>query len=141
MMSVIRLRVVCAAILLTAAGCSGDQKAFPVRGQLSFEGKPMAGALIIFHSADPSQKLLVMARANAEGVYELSTSGTPGGAPPGEYKVTITWEEFARPGTEDNPNTPGTGKDRLRGAYAGVDKTLLRATVERKDNTIDFKLP
>jgi hypothetical protein len=133
-----RLLAVVAA--LAAAGCSKGPDVFAVHGRVAYEGKPMDGALVIFRPS-VSERTLVMARANANGEYTLATSGVQEGVSPGEYRVTITWEKFARPGTEENPNTPGTGVDRLNGKYADVNKTPLKATVEAKDNTINFELP
>jgi hypothetical protein len=127
-------------VVLAAIGCSKGPDVFAVHGRVAYEGKPMNRALVIFRPT-VSERTLVMARANANGEYTLATSGVQGGVSPGEYRVTITWEQFSRPGTEENPNTPGTGTDRLNGKYADINKTPLRATVEAKDNTINFELP
>ena len=133
--------------LLALFGCGGGSieppKTVLVSGTVVKAKKGVDGVRLTFHpqfDAGPI-KWLPSATTDKGGKFALSTGAPNNGAPPGEYKVTITWEEFARPGTEDSPNTPGTGKDRLRGAYASAEKTPLRATVEAKDNTIDFKLP
>jgi len=59
------------------------------------------------------------------------------GAPAGEYKVIIKWPAPAMAGAEDREGRgPKLGPDRLKGKYYDLDKTSLKATVEKRSNEI-----
>jgi hypothetical protein len=114
---------------------------------VTFENKPMAGAVITFHSADPKDRSTpAHATADAEGRYTLHTYRPDDGAPAGDHIVTIYWPA-PRPkgaGKEASPDA-GAGVmptiDRLRGKYNTAGNSPLRATVEPRDNEINFNLP
>ncbi len=85
-------------------GChkSNSRPVFPVRGQFVFQGRPLAGAFVVFHPLDGSEPLTVEPRAHTgqDGRFVLTTYATGDGAPAGEYAVTVQWPE-ERPGEED----------------------------------------
>ncbi len=127
---------------MVLAGCSdlrpkGALPVFPVSGLVSYEGKPMAGAIVTFYRRD--SKMTAQGIADEEGMYFLTTYLTEDGAAAGDYAVTIYWpaESSHAPDDPDPPLAP----DRLQQVYAVAKTTTLRATVQAEDNSIDFILP
>src|SRR5437879_271898 len=79
---------------LMIGGCSrnaGD--ATPVVGQLTVDGKPASAAVVTFHpvSATNPDAPRPTGRVDSEGRFQLTSSAAGDGAPPGDYKVTVTW--------------------------------------------------
>jgi hypothetical protein len=65
------------ALLLAGAGCSG-QKRLTINGSLSYEGHPVASAMVKFYSQD-----------HVEMAYVRDGSFTITDVPPGEVKVAV----------------------------------------------------
>lgn len=139
-----------ALIVLVAAGCADAPKektVYRVHGRLTFEGKPMAKAMISFYSLDGDRSTPAHGTADEQGRYALQTYRAADGCPVGEYVVTIYWpaprprpaakDEFIDPVDADQMNTT----DRLKNQYSQAGVSRLRARVEARDNEIDFKLP
>lgn len=139
------------AAAVAATGCSGkpgEKPVFPVRGRVTFENKPMAKALVSFHSADPADRSTpAHATADDQGNYVLHTYRADDGAPAGDYIVTVYWPaprpraapkgEYVDPVDADQLNTV----DRLKNQYSTVAVSKLRAKVEPRDNEVNFNLP
>ena len=121
------------AVLASSCG-AGRKPVFPVRGQvLDAQGKPAAGALVIFHpvQADPKGPLKPVGHADENGRFTLTTYKEGDGAPAGEYVITLTW-----PRPKKTPFDP-EGGDQLQGRYANPDRSNFRFTVENKpDNEV-----
>jgi hypothetical protein len=138
---------VLAAVTCLAAGCSDARlkDALPVhkvRGQLTYQGKPMAGAIVTYFPAgtDKFPSVTPTATADDKGRYQLTTYFTGDGAPAGDYVVTVYWPQAGvkpPPGDPDPPPPP----DRLKKVYADAKTTKLRAAVRAQENSIDFQLP
>ncbi len=129
-------------VMLMTVGCNEAEETdlvpvHPVSGQVKFQGKPMAHAVITFVPASDS---LVIgssrphATADEDGRYELTTISPGDGAPIGDYKVTIYWPETW---SEDADPLP---PDRLGNAYADADSTSLTAKVQTGVNEKNFDL-
>jgi hypothetical protein len=123
--------------LLALAGCGG-LKLVPVSGKVTLNGKPLSGGGVSF-SPDASRgnkaRVSCLGRINAQGHYELSTSGVKGsdsgkGAPLGWYKVTLV------------TTLPGSPEISLPGKYLDPDKTPLSVEVVAKPEPgrYDFEL-
>lgn len=122
-----RLVLGIAAAVLVAAGCSGANKAYPVKGMVSLDGQPateLAGGTVTFNSTALHQSASGSIRP--DGTFELS-------AAPGKYQVTVS-----------PPETPPTGE---RGRPANAPNVVsfespknLEVTVERRDNDIPITL-
>jgi hypothetical protein len=76
--------------LALVTGCSA--KPVPTKGVVIFKEKPLANATVVFHSQEPDGKSAT-GQTDAQGQFELTTSTLKDGAMPGEYKVTIQYQE------------------------------------------------
>lgn len=147
----VRTAALCGLALAVVGGCSRGPKekaVYKVRGRVAYEGTPMAGAVLTFHSADAKDRTTpAHATADADGRYDLYTYRPGDGAPAGDQIVTIYWPgprpKAAPKGVTADADDPGAMStvDKLDGRYATVGASKLRATVAPKDNEIDFTLP
>lgn len=109
----------------------------PVRGRIYYNGKPAAGAQIVFHYVDMKSKALRRGgdgTADAEGAFTISTYASNDGAPPGEYLVAITWHDWP------NPAQRGDGPNKLPARYAKPTTSGLTADVKVGSNDFLFDL-
>ena len=120
------MRTVVASIgaLFVSLGCSGapdDRPAvFPVTGIITYKGKPVAGALVTFSSANSPRSASSM--TNTYGEYSLSTFNSDDGAVVGEHQVIVT--KSASSASSSDPTTgtiPDISKG-LPGGYPTADK-------------------
>ncbi|QDU23681.1 hypothetical protein [Urbifossiella limnaea] len=105
----------------------GPRPEYPVRGHVFVNGRPAAGAVVVFHPAhDPSGRAGPRPRAvvRDDGSFGLPTAELPGGAPAGNYVVTVVWQ----PG--------GVGEDRLGGRYADPAHARLTTAVLKGPNDL-----
>src|SRR5262249_19416603 len=105
---------------------------YPVRGKVLFKGQPAARAEVRFHPVTPSEKgnLYPAAKVETDGSFALTTYENKDGAPPGEYTVTIRWDE---PSTKDEATPP----DRLKGRYSDPKKSPWRIQVREGANDLE----
>jgi hypothetical protein len=139
----LRTRGVALAALLVAAlaGCGG-KGITPVRGVVTLEGQPVAGATVLFMPEDENEGHPATGFTSSDGTFQLMTYKANDGALPGTYHVLIRKTEAA----QDQYAAERTAKERAKGkfedkvahknqkaelpeAYARFDKTPLRCTV------------
>ena len=130
------------AIVLSAAvsifGCSkapvdNHKPVFPVRGKVTFQGKPAKGVFVLFvPSNEPAENPDPRPRAEVgdDGSFLLSTYGDNDGAPAGNYTVAMNWPGGVLPDGREEP------PDKLLGRYADPTKSMLRATVKEGPNEL-----
>ncbi|MCC6123996.1 MAG: hypothetical protein IT426_03465 [Pirellulales bacterium] len=124
--------------LMTGCG-NEDLPVYPVAGGVRFQGKPAAGAEVIFHPLSGPAKgtrLRPNGRADEFGKFALGTYRAGDGAPAGEYRIGVVWPgplPNAAPG--DSEASHG-GPDRLRGRYGDPEKSGLKATVSDSNNEL-----
>jgi hypothetical protein len=97
-----------ASILLTApllaGGCgkAGQERipVVPVDGAVTFDGKPLPGAMIVLHPKNGGATTAPTPRAQVEkdGSFRFTTYDGGDGAPPGEYVATIAWYKLVKQG-------------------------------------------
>jgi hypothetical protein len=121
-----------ACLLLTSCGQQRYEAVplFPAKGSVLFRGEPASGVVVRLHPLappDPST-LFPAAKTGADGSFELTTYENNDGAPPGEYAVTIRWEE--------NTAVEGELVDRLKGRYANPKKSPWHIRVEKGLNEL-----
>jgi hypothetical protein len=95
-------------LALAGPGCGGGKdRTVAVKGNVTLDGKSLVGALVTFVPKDPSAGRAAIGRTDANGRFQLSTYNTDDGALPGEYKVTVAYQEAAEGQAVDDP----TGMD------------------------------
>jgi hypothetical protein len=89
---------------LTCASCgTSHEPVYQVTGTVLFNGKPAAGAVVVFHPAGESKGLGVHPQGSvgADGSVQLTTFEQNDGAPAGQYDVAVTWTKPIHPGEKD----------------------------------------
>lgn len=142
------------AATLTGCGGSGDNvEVFPVKGTVTFEGKPMTGGgSIAFIPTAGQQGKSAGGIINEDGTYVLSTYGEGDGSMAGEFRVLITQIVYQEPEFGGDSDA-GAGaaepeavsvvpeEDRIPTVYSDPTRSPLTATVEAKElNEINFDL-
>jgi hypothetical protein len=124
------------AVIALIAGCSSEKGpiCFPVRGQVSWKGKPLAEATVVLHpttgSVEGNQKPVAFTKA--DGTFELTTYRTGDGAPPGEFAITVELRALQTGGEEPTR----TGPNVLPPKFAKAESSGLKYTVVEGDNQI-----
>jgi len=127
--------------LVLLSGCS-EPSVYPVKGQVMYNGKPMVGGGAI--SLIPPEGQAGKAAGGeiaADGTFFLSTYKEGDGSMPGEFRVVIhqTTEkegENRGDGTKAGKATTTVAPaDRIPLIYSDQDKSPLKLTVEKKNNS------
>lgn len=130
-----------------APGCNdGKLKTHPVSGVVTMNGEPVEGATVTFSPVKESEGDAAIGKTNEKGEYKLQTANgrADGGTTPGDYIVLIKKSEMVETGritydTSGNSSKETLPKSVLPAQY-GSFSSPLKATVEKKKNTFDFKL-
>ncbi len=126
------------AMCLSLASCGGEQRlpVYPAKGAISFNGKPLPNATVIFHAEfpleDPDGKPAPVpgGYSNSEGLFTVSTYGAGDGLPEGEYRITVSCEDrTAKPVQESYPEL-------LPVAYQDPAKSGLTASISGGKNEL-----
>jgi hypothetical protein len=124
-----------AAVALSAAACSKKQvPVYPVRGSVSFEGKPATKAVVVLRALTDSGPVTNVPHGEVgpDGTFVIGTFSAADGAPAGEYAVTITWPEVkVDPETRDR-----TESDRLEGRYRDPKESKWKVRIVEGNNQI-----
>jgi hypothetical protein len=142
-------------------GCGGRSTldTAPVKGLVTLDGTPVAGATVTFMSTGPDG-LSAVGRTDDKGIYTLTAIGggesgegeIGGGAMPGNYIVGIrkatatvglSAEEADEQGVDYKPMQPGeapTLQFLIPKKYQNPKDSGLTATVTDGDNDIPFEL-
>ncbi len=122
--------------LLLAAGCGGDgKKLYPVTGKVTYQSKPAAGAMVIFHPKGDNtpQAIRPSAVVNEDGTFSLSSgvNAEGKGAAAGEYDVTVTWNAPTKTKGKEITLDPERREetDQFGGRYKTPAASGLKATV------------
>ena len=129
------------------SGCSfgpAGPGTVPVSGKVTYDGKPVAAAIVQFKPNGGEKAEGAVGRTNAEGQFEMTTREFSG-VMPGKYQVTVFKYESTKPAnkqpaaseneeeayTPPNDNArPAPGpKNLLPAKYAQPDKSGLTAEV------------
>jgi len=132
--------------LLCLAGCGPKHPnlppQYPVSGTIRLDGKPLAGAGVMFLPREETRGNGALGMTDDAGKYTLKTDYGGPGAPEGTYVVTIS-KLVNRDGTPYvfNPDVAEAGeRETLPAHYNDSMKTILTATVPKGGDTIDFEL-
>ena len=117
----------CGLLASILAGCgSSGPKLYSATGTVTFEGKPVEGAMVAFI---PQQGAPCLGTTDASGKYTIMTRGKPG-APPGTYSVTVAKQSggsSAGAATGAAPTPTSTGD-------AGPSEEEMRKMMEGMSN-------
>jgi hypothetical protein len=147
---------VAAVLALVCASCGTGEGLYPVHGKVTYKGEPAAGAYVVLvkdRPRDAGEDLHPAATVEEDGSFTLNCGDRGNGAPPGTYKVMITWmtglASDAAKAKRDavlkkNPKARGfkpdqhamLAPDRLLGRYANPAKPMLTAEVKPETNNL-----
>ncbi len=128
----LRIRVILGlSSFLFLAGCSSNgSDLVQATGTLTVDGKPAAGASVIYFPNPATDATAVAAGAtDQDGKYSLKSDQKPGIAP-GAYKVSVIWRDPAK--QDASVMSMGDIKDPpdlLKGRYADPNRSKLIAEV------------
>lgn len=131
-----RMPLILFAVAVSFTGC-GDyenrQPVFPVEGTVSFEGRPAAGAFVVFHPKNASvpEPLHPSAHVDQNGQFKLTSYDAGDGAPAGDYTVTVQWRQLVRDGQD-----VVLGPDVVPAQYSRPESTVLQAKVVEGPNSV-----
>jgi hypothetical protein len=103
-------------LLILASCSSGPQREplYPVKGQLFYEDRPAAGAVVWFHPLEtmeeispdtPATEPRPLGVVQEDGSFEVQTHGIKDGAPAGRYRLSVMWKRVkAKGGSDDEEN-------------------------------------
>ena len=146
--------LVCVVMVAGLVGCDGGAGTVDVSGTVTYKGKPVEGASVIFAPTDSGGKSAA-GTTDAQGHFTLTTLEAGDGAVPGAYAVTISKVEggAAAGGTQTEEEAyesafPGSdteeaaeAKDLLPAKYKTAATSKLTATVEASgENDFPFEL-
>jgi len=77
-------------LVLGLSGCGG--KAVKVTGTVTFDGSPLPNAVVKFIPTEKGGREAT-GLTNADGTFQLETFAARDGALPGDYKVTVQYQE------------------------------------------------
>jgi hypothetical protein len=142
---------VCFGLLLIATtglaiGCGTNSKTAPVRGRVTYKGKPVANANVSFSPTESTGRAAATGITDSSGHFTLQTAATNDGAQPGKYQVSIIARGADRPPKpgESLSGMPGEmipGDPIIPTKYFAPDTSGLTFEVKRGNNTANFEFP
>lgn len=138
-----RLLLLCLGVTSTVflAGCSGKKvpQLTAVRGTVTLDGEPLAGATVTFAQQDGGGRS-ASAVTSDSGEYQLRYLPGYSGAIPGEYNVTIRKTVVAETGKKDAGGFPEQDVREVVPLFYSRGEGKLTATVVAGSEPIDFGL-
>ncbi len=132
------LRMLMLVVAVACGGCNRGPQIVPVRGLVTYEGKPLEYGTITFQ---PAQGQPAKGVIQPDGSFVLSTFRQGDGAVVGEHKVRVTCYESQRPGAQPSVGEQTLGKLLIPRRYTLFDQSGLTADVNGSDNQpIEFHL-
>lgn len=139
-----RIIVAIAMLLSAVAGCGKTDGSVSVRGTVTYGGKPVPHAKVVFIPESPGV-LPLSGLTDTNGHFVLTTAVPGDGASVGKYRVTI---EARGPEKVRPPDAPGgvaagnaePGEPLIPVQYFIPGMSGLSAEVKSGDNTFDFDL-
>jgi hypothetical protein len=127
------------ALAALAGGCSRQAptvEVHPVTGQVIYNGKPAAGAHVVFHpKVQQIAHPIPSAKVDPQGNFSLTTYSSQDGAPVGEYSVTVELRPVV---TKDGELE--LGPNVLPPQYSSPKTTKVVANVGPGPNSVPIKI-
>ena len=130
-----RFLILAAGAAAVLAGCGGESGpvCHPVRGQVRWNGQPLAEALVIFHPPVGGPAISKpFAQTDSQGNFSLTTLQFGDGAPAGEYAITVELRELRQVGEE----AVRDGRNLLPARFASPQESGLRHVVVEGENVV-----
>jgi len=126
---------------MSTLGCGGsDRELVDVQGRVTYQGKPMAGALLGFTPTEVgmgASQRPATAVTGEDGVYRLKAYRGEFGMPPGRYRVSVLCYEGSMA-------EPETVRYLIPKKYSNADTSGLTADVPQERTgtlELDFEIP
>lgn len=124
----------------------GPPKLVPTKGTITHEGKPLAGAIVVFNPTGTVGALSI-GQTDAEGKFELSHMNFPG-CGPGDYKVAVTRKvkrdgvpiTLSESSAQSIPAEVMRAQEVIPANYSDLGKTELTAKVSETGGEFAFDL-
>ncbi len=140
------LAIIAASLSATVTGCSKKAADVPVTGHVTVNGKPAAGATVVFHpvsATKDSSTALPVGRVDEKGDFQVSIPKSEDGTVASEYRVTLTWfVSTATKQTAEGESMPL--RNQLPEKYSRTETTPLTTTVKPEGTepvSFDIKVP
>jgi len=132
----VHLALLCAAV----GGCSEGVKLAPVSGVITYQGKPVPNASVLF---SPEKGPMAFGKTDANGRYTLKTPSVGEGAVLGKHGVSITANQVSGVYSEFSPDGGGTATTKwiIPEKYATSSTSGLSVIVSTEKNDYSFNLP
>ena len=143
------LSLACSGLLLAGSGASSDNvTVYPVKGKITFNGKPMVGTgAISLIPTDNQAGAAAGGEIKEDGSYELTTYKPGDGSMPGNFRVVIHQVVFQEGQNTEDGAAPAAGvpppvpeADRIPEIYSQPTNSPLTMKVEAKPNEINLDL-
>ena len=130
------IALVCA---LSGVGCGSKFKTtYPARGQVLWNGKPVAGVKVVLIDEDKEHVIRPSGTTDDDGRFFLSTYSNGDGAPAGSYAAMIVTplpEPKGQAGSQQ-PAKPPPPTSKVPVRYSKAETSGLTVVVEPKDNEL-----
>ena len=136
--SALRAAVACLALAVPACG-PGDGRAavYPASGRVTYEGKPLAGALVVFKNADARPDVPSPTGTTGEdGSFRLRTYEPEDGAPEGQYLVAVSIAPPAHDGAGLLAGRSQAPPDVLKNRFVDPRTSGLKAAIRPGPNDL-----
>ncbi len=122
------------------SAASGQVPVHPARGRVLFQGKPLAGALVVF-LADPKPADTMprpVGKTDGDGRFKLHTYLGEDGAPAGKYRLSISLPKRSGEagGLASKNADTGAPADPIGDRYFNAETSGLTAEVKPGDNEL-----
>ena len=128
-------------LLVLMTSCTGKESENPptykVVGKVTYQGKPVSDATLIFKKLDQSRG--AVGETDSDGQFRLTTYSLDDGAPSGDYQVSIMCYE--KPKLNASEAEMYHLKNKLPAKFEDPKKSGLTAKVaENNQNVVNFEL-
>jgi len=134
----VKPQTICSVLVVLAvvvAGCGGNDFV-SVTGTVTYDGKALDTGMVTFAPAG-GEGSIGYGSIQSDGSYEVKT-GTSGGLPPGEYKVTVAADGPMPDPTPENPEPIPESLIPMK--YRSASTSGLTYTVTASGGTFDIPL-
>jgi hypothetical protein len=124
------------AILAAACTTSDNPKTYPVKGKVTYRGKPVTSGMVMLTPQDRGHA--ATGDLDKDGIFGLTTFKKDDGAVPGKYQVAVKVfpsEGAGLPGAEFAGKAPPVPLKYMNEASSG-----LTAEIKAGDNHLEFAL-